>query len=120
MRDYHDINVWEKSHELTLAIYKVSEDFPQNEQFSLTSQIRRACSSIPMNIAEGCGKSSEAEFCRYLDISAGSASELDYQLLLAKDLGYIKETDYQDLAERLNHIIRMLTNLIKSVRAKKS
>jgi four helix bundle protein len=120
MRNYHDINVWKKAHELTLVIYKVTEGFPKNEQFSLTSQIRRACYSIPMNTAEGCGKSSDAEFARFLDMSAGSASELDYQLLLAKDLGYIEEATYQSLAESLNHIRRMLTSLIKSVRTKKN
>jgi four helix bundle protein len=116
MRDYRCIDAWKKAHELTLAVYKVTERFPGRELYSLTSQIRRASYSIPMNVAEGCGKSSEADFVRFLDMAAGSASELDYQLLLARDLGFLEADAYSDLAERLDHVRRMLTNLIKAAR----
>lgn len=119
MRNYKNLNVWQKSHELTLRMYKVTENFPRSEQYSLTSQVRRACYSIPMNIAEGCGKSSDPDFARFLDMSSGSASELDYQLLLAKDLGLLAVDDYRELFERLNHVRKMLTSLIKTVRSRK-
>jgi four helix bundle protein len=118
MRNYRTLDVWKESHELTLQVYKVTERFPSGELYSLTSQIRRACYSIPMNIAEGCGKSTEADFARFLDISSGSASELDYQLLLVRDLGYVSPETYQDLSEKLNHIRRMLTSLIKTTRSR--
>ena len=103
---------------MTIEIYKTTESFPSREQYSLTRQIRRASYSIPMNIAEGCGKSTDAEFARFLDMSAGSASELDYQLLLARDLGYLVAETYQSLSETLNHIRRMLTSLIKHTRTR--
>ena len=121
MRNYRNLDVWKKSHELTLQVYKVTEGFPGREQYSLTSQIRRACYSIPMNVAEGCGKSSNPEFARFLDMSsgsAGSASELDYQLLLARDLGLLMPDDYGELCEQLTHIRKMLTSLIQTVRTK--
>lgn len=118
MRNYKELDVWKKAHQLTLEVYKEAGKFPNTELYSLTSQMRRACYSIPMNIAEGCGKSSDAEFARFLDMSAGSASELDYQLLLARDLGYLDTSMYDSLAEELNHIRRMLTNLIKNIRMK--
>jgi len=120
MRNYKQLDVWKQAHGLTLQVYKATEKLPRSEQYSLTSQIRRACYSIPMNIAEGCGKSSDAEFARFLDMASGSASELDYQILLARDLGYISSETYEKLAEKLNHIRRMLTSLIKRVRMKNS
>ena len=80
MRDYREIQVWQRSHTLTLTIYKMTESFPASEQYALTSQMKRAAYSVPMNIAEGCGKSSEADFVRFLEFASGSASELDYQL----------------------------------------
>lgn len=118
MQDFHNIQAWQKSHELTLEVYKATETFPSHELYGLTSQLRRAAYSIPMNIAEGCGRSSEAELARFLDIASGSASELDYQLLLAKDLRLLDQKTYEDLCENLDHVRRMLTNLIKTVRAK--
>tara|TARA_R110000737_G_scaffold176257_2_gene201332 strand:- start:3565 stop:3846 length:282 start_codon:yes stop_codon:yes gene_type:complete len=91
MRDYKKYNVWELGHEVTLEIYKLTNTFPKDENFGLTSQMRRASSSIPANIAEGCGRESDAEFKRFLIISQGSASELEYFTILAKDLEYIGE-----------------------------
>jgi four helix bundle protein len=84
MQDFRKLKVWEKSHNLTLEIYKSTESFPGSEIYGLTSQTRRSCSSIPANISEGCGRKSAAEFARFLQIAMGSASELEYHLLLAR------------------------------------
>jgi four helix bundle protein len=113
LRDFRKQKVWEKSHLLTLDIYKVTERFPRVELYGLTSQIRRACSSIPANIAEGCGKDGDADFARFLQIARGSASELEYHLLLAKDLGFLKQDEYQQLNKETNEVKQMLTNVIK-------
>lgn len=87
MKDFRNLRVWEKAHHLTLEIYRVTSAFPKEETYGLTSQIRRACVSIPANVAEGCGRDSEAELLRYLKIAMGSSSELEYELLLANQLG---------------------------------
>ncbi len=101
---------------LTLEIYKATERFPREELYGLTRQLRRASSSIPANIAEGCGKDGDADFARFLQIARGSASELEYHLLLAKDLGFLKEDDYQQLTKETNEVKQMLTNFIKRLR----
>jgi len=90
MKDFRNLKVWEKAHQLTLKIYKVTEEFPREELYGLTSQIRRACISIPTNIAEGCVRSSDADFSRFLYIAVGSTSELEYLILLSMDLKIIK------------------------------
>lgn len=97
MRDFRSLVVWQKAHALTLAIYKLSNSFSPDERFGLTSQIRRASMSIPTNIAEGCGRATDADFARFLHISFASASEVEYLLLLAHDLGHIKSEIYQPL-----------------------
>lgn len=84
MRDFKKLNVWQKAHALTVHVYKATYDFPREELYGLTSQIRRASVSIPANIAEGCGRGSEADFCHFLQIAFGSASELEYHLFLPK------------------------------------
>jgi len=117
LRDFRKQKVWEKSHSLTLEIYKVTEKFPREEIYGLTSQLRRSCSSIPANIAEGCGKDGDADFARYLQIARGSASELEYHLLLAKDLGSLKVNEHQQLSQEANELKQMLTNFIKKLRA---
>ena len=89
MRDFKKLQVWEKSHGLTLRIYELTAQFPREEIYGLTSQIRRACASIPTNIAEGCGRESPADFAPFLQIAMGSASETEYLILLARDLKYI-------------------------------
>jgi four helix bundle protein len=91
MRDFRNLQVWNKAHSLTLDVYKATGFFPKEELYSLTSQIRRSSASIPTNIAEGCGRSGDAELARFMSISMGSASELEYQLLLAHDLNYLNE-----------------------------
>ena len=115
MRDYKKYNVWELGHEVTLEIYKLIKHFPKDENFGLTSQMRRASSSIPANIAEGCGRESDAEFKRFLIISRGSASELEYFTILAKDLNYIQEEEFLIIHDKVNKVRRSLNNLINKV-----
>jgi len=120
MQDFRKLTVWQKSHSLTLEMYKVTESFPKNELFGLISQIRRSCVSIPANIVEGCGRNSDPEFARFLSIAMGSATELEYHLLLAKDLGILGQTDYENLNKSLIGIKQMLNNFIKKIKPKKS
>ncbi|MFZ2087452.1 MAG: four helix bundle protein [Desulfobaccales bacterium] len=109
--------MWEKSHLLALEIYRATEKFLREELYGLTGQIRRASASIPANIAEGCGKDGDADFGRFLQIARGSASELEYHLLLAKDLGFLKQNDYDQLHKEANEVKQMLTNFIKKLKA---
>ena len=90
MRDFSKLFIWQKSHKLVMSIYDITNKFPKSEIYGLTSQIRRASSSIPINISEGCGRSSNKDFARFLQIAIGSACEVEYELLLAKDLKYIE------------------------------
>ncbi len=99
MNRYENLEVWKKSHELTLKIYEVTKSFPTDERYALTDQMRRCSYSIPMNIAEGAGYQSKKNFQRFLDVSKGSAFELDYQLRLVKDLDYIDKPTYLKLKE---------------------
>jgi four helix bundle protein len=118
VQDYRHLKVWEKAHQLTLAVYKATVPFPKDELYGLTSQIRRACTSIPANIAEGCGRDGDAEFARFLRIAMGSASELDYHLLLARDLGFLNEMVYEQLENELREVRRMLNVFIQKLKAK--
>ena len=104
MKDFRNLKVWERAHELTLELYRMTGRFPREELFGLTSQIRRCSASIGANIAEGCGKRGNAEFQRFLQIASGSASELDYHLLLAHDLNLITREHYHRIAGDLVHI----------------
>jgi four helix bundle protein len=115
MKDFRDLHVWDRAHRLTLDIYTLSGKFPREELYGLTSQIRRCCVSIGANIAEGCGKSGNNELQRFLQIASGSASELDYELMLAKDLRYMTETDYARIADELSQVRKMLTSLLRKV-----
>lgn len=117
MQNYKELRVWTKSHELTLQIYEATKSFPKEEVYSLTSQIRRATSSIPANIAEGCGKNTSNDFAKYLNISLGSANETEYFILLSKDLGYLSIENYETLNKLVNEIKAMLILLIQKVRA---
>jgi four helix bundle protein len=119
MKDFRNLKVWEKAHCLTLAVYKASNGLPGQELFGLTSQMRRCSASIGANIAEGCGKRGNNEFQRYLQIAAGSASELDYHLLLARDLGFFEEMDYRRLAGDLSQLRKMLTSLLQKVQSER-
>src|SRR5499433_1683274 len=97
MKNFRDLKVWEKSHELALAAYESTNTFPKQEMFELVSQIRRCASSIPANVAEGCGRRGNGEFHRFLQIAMGSASELEYHLLLSRDLKFLDQERYKSL-----------------------
>jgi four helix bundle protein len=94
MQNYKDLKVWEKAHDFTLSVYKITKAFPKEEIYSLTNQLRRTASSIPVNIAEGCGKKPRAEFAHFLNISSGSANESEYFLILSKDPDYLNEDNF--------------------------
>lgn len=117
MKNFRDLKVWEKSHHLTLVLYKITEDFPRAELYGLTSQIRRAAASISTNIAEGCCRKGDMEFARFLWIAMGSASELEYLLLLAKDLNFIEKNEYQKLTNDTEEIKKMISSLIQKLKA---
>ena len=117
MQDFRNLKVWQKGHSLTIEMYKVTENFPGSELYGLTSQIRRACASVPANIAEGYGRSGDPEFGRFLKIAMGSACELEYHLLLARDLQFLSNSDYQKLNKGTTEIKQMLATLIKKLKA---
>ena len=115
MKDFKKLKVWEKAHRLTLNVYEASAKLPREELYGITSQIRRACVSVPTNIAEGCGRSSDTDFARFLQISMGSASEVEYLLLLGLDLDLLVNDEYEELNSAVVEIKRMLTSLIKTL-----
>ena len=117
MRDFRQIRVWEKAHQLTLEIYKVTAQFPKEELYGLTSQLRRASASIAANIAEGFGRGGNVELARFLQIAMGSAYEVEYHILLAKDLGLITKEPNELLEVHIIEIKRMLAALLLKVRA---
>ncbi|MCB1024132.1 MAG: four helix bundle protein, partial [Acidobacteria bacterium] len=116
MRDFRQLRVWEASHSVALEIYGVTKSFPREELFTLTSQMRRSASSVPSNIAEGCGRDSNREYARFLQIVMGSAYELDYQILLARDLGYLTPSNFVHINGKIDSIKRQLAVLLKKVR----
>ena len=118
MRDFRELKVWEKAHLFTLDIYKASLGFPDDERYGLTSQLRRASTSIPTNIAEGCGRRTEKELAQFLQIAVGSASEVDYLLQLTHELQYIKSDRYEKLVYQIVEIRKMLIAFIKPLRLK--
>jgi len=117
MQDFRDLKVWAKAHQVTLAIYHATEAFPSAERFGVTGQMRRAASAIPANIAEGCGRGSDADFARFLQIALGSASELEYFLLLARDLRLLAPSLHDQIVADTQEIKRMLTSLIARLKA---
>jgi four helix bundle protein len=117
LKDFRDLKVWEKSHHLALLVYKHTQLFPRQEMFCRTSQMRRAAVSIPTNIAEGCGRAGNGDFARFLYIAMGSASELEYLLLISLDLGYLDRTDHKELDVAATEVKRMLASLISKVNA---
>ena len=119
MQDFRNLQVWEKAHKLTLEVYQATRRFPYDERFGLTSQIRRAAGSIGANIAEGCGRRGNNELARFLQIAMGSASELEYHFLLARDLGFIKEQNHREIDTQITEIKRMLASLSSRLRSEK-
>jgi four helix bundle protein len=118
--DFKQLKVWRKALEMTLETYRVTAAFPREEMYGLTSQLRRAAASIGANIAEGCGRRSDGEMCRFLQIARGSASETEYHVLLARDLHLLAEKDFQMLTQKADELQRMLTGLMESIRSPKS
>ena len=117
MRDYKKYEVWQNAHQLTLFVYKeIIPLFPKSELYELTSQLKRASYSIPMNIAEGCGRNSDADFARFLDIALGSVHEVEYCVLLAKDLTYFQLVKDDEVLLLLSPVKAKLINLIKTLR----
>lgn len=108
MRDFKKLEIWRRSHDLTIKIYALTKSFPRAEKFGLTSQLRRAASSVPINIAEGAGRLSQKDFARFLTISFGSISEVEYILLLVSELEYISFKDYEELDKEINEIKKMI------------
>jgi four helix bundle protein len=119
MSDYKKLRAWEDAHKLVLEIYQITSHFPKDEIYGIISQIRRAASSIPTNIVEGCGQLDNGNLIRFLGIARGSAFELEYLILLSKDLDYLKKEEYSELNEKVEQLIGMITNLIKSLSIKK-
>lgn len=117
MKDFRELKVWQKSHQLALKVYQATATFPRDELYGLTSQIRRSCASIPANIAEGCGRGGEAELARFLQVAMGSASELEYHLLLACDLNILNGSESEQLTNEVIEVKRMLSSFIQKLKA---
>jgi len=115
MRNYKELKVWEKAHDITLNIYEITKDFPAEEKFGIISQLRRASSSIPTNIAEGCGFNSDKQFVRFLSIALGSASEVDYLIFLALELNFLELEQYNSLNSEIKEVKKMLYVFIEKL-----
>ena len=116
MKNYKDLNVWKKAHAFVLTAYKASKSFPKEEQYNLTSQLRRAATSIPTNLAEGCGKFTERDFARYIQNALGSSMEVEYLSFLSFELGYISIEEFKTLDSQINEVKAMLIGLLLKVR----
>ena len=116
MQNFRDLKVWAKAHHLVLDIYRCTRTFPREELYGLTSQVRRSATSVPSNIAEGCCRS-QGDFGRFLQMALGSASELEYQLLLARDLNFLQPDEFQALMDKTTEVKRMLAPLISKLTA---
>jgi four helix bundle protein len=116
MRDFKELKAWQKAHRLVLDIYRNASRFPPAERFGLTAHLCKSATSVPSNIAEGCGRSGERELARFLTIAAGSASETEYQLILARDLGYLLPDGHRVLDDQTNEVKRMLYAFIKTLK----
>ena len=115
MRNFRDLRAWQEAHQLTLHLYPATKMFPKDELFGLTSQLRRSCVSIEANIAEGCGRQTDGELARFVQIALGSCSETECHLLLALDLGYLQQHLYRDLQQRVVNVRKMLSGLLNSL-----
>jgi four helix bundle protein len=118
LKNYRDLKVWQKSYQLCLDIYKMTKRFPKEEKYGLTSQIRRAALSVPSNIAEGYGRKTTPDYIRSLYIAYGSNCELETQVLLSGDLGYMKAEEFNKLQASIGEVERMLKALIESLKEK--
>jgi four helix bundle protein len=118
IKSFKDLNIWREAHQLTLEIYKITKEFPKEKVYGLISQLRRAAISIPSNIAEGMGRNSTKELLNFIYNARGSLSEVIYYLILAKDLGYIKDRDFKNLYERYSGLAKGINVLISKLRRK--
>lgn len=117
MQDFRQLKIWRKGHDLTLAVYQATQGFPTTETYGLTNQVRRAAAAIPANIAEGVGRSSDADFARFLHIAMGSASELEYHLLLGRDLTYLSAEAHASLEGMTVEVKRMLAAFLRTLKS---
>jgi four helix bundle protein len=115
VKDFRTLKVWEKAHVVTLAVYRLTEKFPKCELYGITSQMRRCSASVAANIAEGCGRAGNGDFHRFLSTAMGSVTELDYSLLLSRDLALIDDREYAMLHEPIVEVKRMLSSLVRTV-----
>ncbi|MBP7747483.1 MAG: four helix bundle protein [Phycisphaerae bacterium] len=115
MKNFRDLQVWQKAHELTLQVYRLTGKFPSHELYGLVSQVRRACVSIPAKLAEGCCRQGDREFARFVQIAMASASEAEYLLLLSGDLGYITASERETLLANVEEVKRMLASLLSKL-----
>jgi four helix bundle protein len=116
MKSHKDLNVWNRSIELVITIYKVTKDFPKEETYGLVSQMRRSVISIPSNIAEGAARHSKKEFRQFLYIASGSVSELDTQLIICNKLTFINDDSFRLITDELSQIKKMLFGLLNSIK----
>lgn len=119
MRDFKTLQIWESSHKLTLDVYELTASFPKEEVFGLTSQLRRSVASVPTNIAEGCGRNSDADTAHFIQIAIGSLCETEYHLILARDLGYIDNVSYESLSERITILRKQMIRYCEVLRLNK-
>jgi len=116
MQDFKKLKVWQKAHIVAIEIYQVTKTFPRDELYGLTSQLRRSCASIPANIAEGCGRDGHAELIRFLQIALGSVTELEYHLLLARDLKLLSNAKYETMDNQVSEVRKMLISFIQKIK----
>ncbi|WP_255713359.1 four helix bundle protein [Pedobacter sp. Leaf132] len=115
MHNFRDLKVWKMGIQISRSVFQLTRTFPAEERYSLTSQITRSAISIPSNIAEGCGRASAKEFNRFLSISLGSAFELETQIILAFEFGYIDKINYDRTIIQINEIQKMISGLQRSL-----
>jgi four helix bundle protein len=116
VKDFRSLKVWQKSHKLTVLVYEITKSFPKEEIYGLTSQIRRSSASIPTNLAEGCGRGSDKDFKRFVQIAMGSASETEYLFLFCHELKMVSDENFNNFSEQIEETKKMLASLIKSLR----
>ncbi|MGL4385880.1 MAG: four helix bundle protein [Flavobacterium sp.] len=116
MRDYKNYTVWQESHQLTLIAYQLTKSFPKEELFGITSQLRRATSSVPTNIAEGCGRESDADFRRFLIMAHSSATEVEYLIFLSAELNYVSKSEFDEFTEKVIVLRKQLRKLIDKLK----
>jgi four helix bundle protein len=115
VQDFRNLKVWQKAHALTLSVYQATAKFPGDERFGLTIQLRRTAASIPTSLADGCGRATDQEFWKMLSAATGGANQLEYQLLLARDLGYLADAEHTRLSAETIEVKRMIAGLVQSL-----